>query len=266
MSFRQVYVRKEVWPKVILKRLSVSLTHPYKCTRCTERFHKIHEATAHYLSSHQNSNDLPEKEIPENETKIKIEKFDDQIKKEIKIEIKEDIKCETDVQRGLEILKKFELPIENIIIQENNKGQKVKSENEDLQSENNTGLSDITSEKYKKIVVQKEAPVGENEFESGNGLEMSMTDNTEMSTIIVKHPHSVFRAGIFRSNIYCDLCQLKINFDDLNQHLNGKRHVRSLKIGIPKFSCELCNFEIEDQNKLIKHLSGKALERLLGWI
>ena len=72
MSFRQVYVRKEVWPKVILKRLSVSLTHPYKCTRCKEQFHKIHEATTHYLSSHQNSNDLPEKEIHENETKFEV--------------------------------------------------------------------------------------------------------------------------------------------------------------------------------------------------
>ena len=63
-----------------------------------ERFHKIHEATAHYLCSHQNSNDLPKKEIPENDTKIKIEKFDDQIKTDIKIEIKKEIKCETDVQ------------------------------------------------------------------------------------------------------------------------------------------------------------------------
>ena len=139
-------------------------------------------------------------------------------------------------------MKKFELPIENVIIQENNESQKVKSENEDLQSENITDLSDITSEIYQKIVVQKEAPVGKNEFESGNGLEMSMTDETK--TMLVKNPHSVFRAGIFRSNVYCDLCQLKINFDDLNQHLNGKRHVRSLKIGIPKFCCELCNFEI----------------------
>ena len=100
MSFRQVYVRNEVWPKVVLKRLSVSLTHPYQCTRCKEQFHKIHEATAHYLCSHQNSNDLPKKEIPENDTKIKIEKFDDPIKMDIKIEIKKEIKCETDVQRG----------------------------------------------------------------------------------------------------------------------------------------------------------------------
>ena len=139
MAFRQVYIKKEVWPKVILKRLSMSLTHPYKCTRCKERFHKIHEATVHYLSSHQNSNDLPEKEIPENETKIKIEKFDDQIKKEIKIEIKEDIKFETEVQKGLEILKKIEFPIS----QETPKNHKAKSnfeknhENEDLHLENN---------------------------------------------------------------------------------------------------------------------------------
>ena len=60
----------------------------------------------------------------ENETKIKIEKFDNQIKKEIKIEIKEDIKFETEVQRGLEILKKFEFPIS----QETPKNQKVKSD------------------------------------------------------------------------------------------------------------------------------------------
>ena len=96
-------VRPNLW---VFKRLS--LKHPYQCTRCKERFHTSHEATAHYLSSHQNSNDLPEKEIPENETKIKVEKYGDQIKKEIKIEIKEEIKFETEVQRGLEILKKIE--------------------------------------------------------------------------------------------------------------------------------------------------------------
>ena len=76
MSLRQVYVEKEVWPKVVLKRLSMSLTHPYQCTRCKERFHKIHEATAHYLSSHQNSNDLPKKEILENEIKNEINMYD----------------------------------------------------------------------------------------------------------------------------------------------------------------------------------------------
>ena len=40
-------VKKEVWPKIVFKRLS--LKHPYQCTRCKERFHKIHEATAHYI-------------------------------------------------------------------------------------------------------------------------------------------------------------------------------------------------------------------------
>ena len=109
MSFRQVYVKKEVWPKVILKRLSVSLTHPYKCTRCKECFHKIHEANAHYLNTHQNSNDLLDKEIPENETKIEIEKFDSQIKNEMQTGIKEEVKFETEVQRGLKILEKLDV-------------------------------------------------------------------------------------------------------------------------------------------------------------
>ena len=54
MAFRQVYVRKELCPRVILKRLSVSLTHPYHCKKCPQRFHKF------YLSYHQNSNNLPE--------------------------------------------------------------------------------------------------------------------------------------------------------------------------------------------------------------
>ena len=63
-------VKKEVWPKIVFKRLS--LKHPYQCTRCKENFHKIHEATAHYISSHQNSNDLPKKEILENEIKNEI--------------------------------------------------------------------------------------------------------------------------------------------------------------------------------------------------
>ena len=71
MAFRQVYTKKEVWPKVVLKRLSLSLTHPYHCTKCPQQFHKIYEATEHYLSYHQNSNDLPEKEI-QNETKINV--------------------------------------------------------------------------------------------------------------------------------------------------------------------------------------------------
>ena len=63
MAFNQIYVNKELWPRVILKRLSLSMTHPYHCNKCPQRFHKIYEATAHYLSYHQNSNDLPEEEI-----------------------------------------------------------------------------------------------------------------------------------------------------------------------------------------------------------
>ena len=113
MSFRHVYVRKEVWPKVILKRLSVSLTHPYQCKKCRQRFHKFYEATAHYHTTHH-YNDLLEKEISENE--IKIKKWDDQIKKEFK----EEIKFDTEVHRGLKILEKLELPIENKISQETN--------------------------------------------------------------------------------------------------------------------------------------------------
>ena len=113
MAFRQVYVKKEVWPKVVLKRLRVSLTHPYQCTKCPQRFHKIFEATAHYHTTHH-YNDLLEKEISENE--IKIKKWDDQIKKEFK----EEIKFDTEVHRGLKILEKFELPIENKISWETN--------------------------------------------------------------------------------------------------------------------------------------------------
>ena len=74
MAFRQVYIKKEVWPKVVLKRLSLSLTHPYHCTKCPQRFHKIYEATEHYLNSHQNSNDLPKEEI-RNETKIDVRPY-----------------------------------------------------------------------------------------------------------------------------------------------------------------------------------------------
>ena len=74
MAFRQVYTKKEVWPKVVLKRLSLSLTHPYHCTKCPQRFHKIYEATEHYLNSHQNSNDLPKEEI-RNETKIDVRPY-----------------------------------------------------------------------------------------------------------------------------------------------------------------------------------------------
>ena len=58
MAFNRMYVNKELWPRLILKRLSVSLTHPYHCNKCPQRFHKFYEATAHYLSYHQNSNDL----------------------------------------------------------------------------------------------------------------------------------------------------------------------------------------------------------------
>ena len=45
-------------PRIILKRLSESLTHPFQCTMCQQRFHKLPEATAHYLITHQNSNEL----------------------------------------------------------------------------------------------------------------------------------------------------------------------------------------------------------------
>ena len=58
MAFRQVYLKKDVYPKVILEKLSASLTHPFKCTECQQRFHKVYEATAHYLTSHQNSNKI----------------------------------------------------------------------------------------------------------------------------------------------------------------------------------------------------------------
>jgi hypothetical protein len=138
MSFRQVYVKKEVWPKVILKRLSVSLTHPFKCTRCKQCFHKMHEANAHYLNTHQNSNDLLDKEIPANETKI--EKFDSQIKNEVQTGIKSEVKFETEVQRGLKILEKLDDLKE--ISQEPNETQEAKSphekvrENEAMQLEN----------------------------------------------------------------------------------------------------------------------------------
>ena len=46
-------IRKGVYPKLVMKRLSASLTHPYKCTKCKKRFHKVHEATAHYLTTHK---------------------------------------------------------------------------------------------------------------------------------------------------------------------------------------------------------------------
>ena len=40
-------------PRIMLKRLSESLTHPYHCNKCQQRFHKVHEAMAHYLITHQ---------------------------------------------------------------------------------------------------------------------------------------------------------------------------------------------------------------------
>ena len=58
----------------------LNLTHPaYQCKKCPQRFHKIHEATLHYLNSHQH--DLPKKKILENEDiggfdLIKIEEAD----------------------------------------------------------------------------------------------------------------------------------------------------------------------------------------------
>ena len=59
----------------------LNLTHPwpYQCKKCPQRFQKNHEATLHYLSSHQH--DLPKKEILENEDiggfdLIKIEEAD----------------------------------------------------------------------------------------------------------------------------------------------------------------------------------------------
>ena len=88
-----------------------------------------------------------------------------------------------------------------------------------MQSENNKDLSDITSEKYKENVVQKEDPVGQNEFECGNDLEMSMTDKTETSTMLVRNPPSVFRACIFWSNLnlvqsHCSLEHLLCFMDE----------------------------------------------------
>ena len=47
------HLKEEVYPRVILKRLSESVTHPFQCTRCQMRFHKVYEATEHYFNSHQ---------------------------------------------------------------------------------------------------------------------------------------------------------------------------------------------------------------------
>ena len=53
-------IKQGVYPKLVLKRLSESLTHPYQCNKCPQKFHKVQEATAHYIATHQNSNNLPE--------------------------------------------------------------------------------------------------------------------------------------------------------------------------------------------------------------
>merc|ERR1719483_1521238 len=83
--------------------------------------------TSQHFDTHSNKSDISsiKKDI----------KFEDQIKNEIK----EEIKFETGVQRGLEILEKLELPIENKISQETNESQEANSafekigENEDMQ-------------------------------------------------------------------------------------------------------------------------------------
>ena len=180
MSFRQVYVKKEIWPKVILKRLNVSLTHPFKCTRCKQRFHKIHEATAHYLNTHLNSNDLLDKEIPANETKIEIEKCDSQIKNEMQTGIKQEVKFEKEVQRGLKILEKLDVPKE--ISQEPNENQEAKRphenfcENEDIQLENSENEMAKRNEKFDLLEIE-EADI---DFSEG-----------EIETDYLVHAHSV---------------------------------------------------------------------------
>ena len=180
MSFRQVYVKKEIWPKVILKRLNVSLTHPFKCTRCKQRFHKIHEATAHFLNTHQNSNNLLDKEIPANETKIEIEKCDSQIKNEMQTGIKQEVKFEKEVQRGLKILEKLDVPKE--ISQEHNENQEAKRphenfcENEDIQLENSENEVAKRNEKFDLLEIE-EADI---DFSEG-----------EIETDYLVHAHSV---------------------------------------------------------------------------
>ena len=180
MSFRQVYVKKEIWPKVILKRLNVSLTHPFKCTRCKQRFHKIHEATAHYLNTHLNSNNLLDKEIPANETKIEIEKCDSQIKNEMQTGIKQEVKFEKEVQRGLKILEKLDVPKE--ISQEPNENQEAKRphenfcENEDIQLENSENEMAKRNEKFDLLEIE-EADI---DFSEG-----------EIETDYLVHAHSV---------------------------------------------------------------------------
>ena len=216
MSFRQVYVRKEVWPKVILKRLSVSLTHPYQCTKCPQRFHKFYEATAHYHTTHH-YNDLLEKEISENE--IKIKKLDDQIKNEFK----EEIKFETEVHRGLKILEKLELPIENKIRRETNKNQEAKSpydefrENEDLQFEN------CENEEY-YLVAKSNEKIVEFDFLQIEEAEINFSEGQEETDHLV-HAHSAnlknlhfLNPPIFNTSSVVKLNENKVDFDreDLN--------------------------------------------------
>ena len=55
-----VYLEKDVYLRVILKRLSASLTHPYQCSECQQRSYKFYDATAHYLITHQDSNEVKE--------------------------------------------------------------------------------------------------------------------------------------------------------------------------------------------------------------
>ena len=63
MALLQESVKKDVYPRVILKRLCESLTHPYQCSECPQRFHKLYDATAHYLITHQDSNEVKEDKV-----------------------------------------------------------------------------------------------------------------------------------------------------------------------------------------------------------
>ena len=47
------HLKEDVYPRVLLKRLSESITHPFQCTGCQKRFHKVYEATEHYTNSHK---------------------------------------------------------------------------------------------------------------------------------------------------------------------------------------------------------------------
>ena len=75
-------------------------------------------------------------------------KFDNQIKKEIK----EEIKFETGVQRGLEILEKLELPIENKISQETNESQEANSGFENIREKEDLQLSQMKTEVKEKSI------------------------------------------------------------------------------------------------------------------